>query len=204
MMPEDSTIDTLPSVGTPPTAEVVRMSVWRQIGEDVRSAHFNRRFTSLRSLHGARRALAVADVVLNSRLLAVVLFRWKRALQRRHVPLVPALLDRLCILGWNVNLGDYTDIGGGLYLPHGNVVVDGLVSIGRNCVIAPWVTIGTNGSVAGPRIGDDVFIGTGAKVLGAITVGNRAKIGANAVVLHDVPEGATVVGVPARVVQRDA
>jgi serine O-acetyltransferase len=115
---------------------------------------------------------------------------------------LPAVLDRLCIIGWNVNLGNYTEIGGGLYLPHGNVVVDGLVSIGRNCVIAPWVTIGTNGSVAGPRIGDDVFIGTGAKVLGAISVGDGAKIGANAVVLIDVPAGATVVGIPARVVER--
>src|SRR5918997_6228558 len=125
--------------------------------------------------------------MLSPRLLAVLLFRWKRALQRRRVPLIPAVLDRACVLFFNVNLGNYTRIGGGLYLPHGNVVVDGLVSIGRNCVIAPWVTIGTNGTVAGPRIGDGVFIGTGAKVLGAIEVGDRARIGANAVVLHDVP-----------------
>jgi serine O-acetyltransferase len=134
----------------------------------------------------------------------VVLFRLKRALQRRHVPVLPALLDRLCIVLFNVNLGDYTDIGGGLYLPHGNVVVDGLVHIGRNCVIAPWVTIGTNGSVAGPHIGDDVFIGTGAQVLGAIRVGDRARIGANAVVLADVPPETSVVGVPATPVRRRA
>jgi serine O-acetyltransferase len=175
--------------------------VLRAVAEDISSGHFNRRFTSLRGLRGLQRWLAVSDVLLNSRLLAVALFRAKRALQRRHVPLLPALLDRACILFWNVNLGNYTDIGGGLYLPHGNVVVDGLVSIGRNCVIAPWVTIGTNGSVAGPTIGDDVFIGTGAKVLGAIHVGDRARIGANAVVLNDVPPGATVVGIPAKVVK---
>jgi len=177
--------------------------VWRQIQEDVASAHFNRRFTSLRSLEGGARLLAVADVALNSRLAAVLLFRGKRALQRRRVPLLPALLDRLCILLFNVNLGDYTDVGGGLYLPHGNVVVDGLVSIGRNCVIAPWVTIGTNGSLAGPTIGDGVFIGTGAKVLGAITVGERAKIGANAVVIDDVPPDTTGVGIPARPVRTE-
>ena len=178
-------------------------TVFRQIAEDVRSAHFNRQFTSLRAMTGAQRARALADVALNSRLLAVVLFRLKRALQRRHVPLLPALLDRACIVFFNVNLGNYTEIDGGLYLPHGNVVVDGLVSIGRNCVIAPWVTIGTNGSVAGPQIGDDVFIGTGAKVLGAIRVGDRARIGANAVVLHDVPPDTTVVGIPARPVMRN-
>lgn len=172
--------------------------MWREIAEDVRSAHFNRRFTSLRSLHRVQRAWAMVDVALNSRVLAVALFRCKRRLQRAHVPVAPALLDRLCIVFWNVNLGNYTDIGGGLYLPHGNVVVDGMVRIGRNCVIAPWVTIGTNGTVAGPTIGDDVFIGTGAKVLGAIRVGNRAKIGANAVVIDDVPDDTTVVGIPAR------
>lgn len=176
------------------------VSLLRQIQEDVASAHANRRFTSLRALHGVARLRAVADVALHSRVLAVALFRGKRALQRRHVPILPALCDRLAIVLFNVNLGDYTDIGGGLYLPHGNVVVDGLVSIGRNCVIAPWVTIGTNGTVAGPTIGDDVFIGTGAKVLGAIHIGDRAKIGANAVVIDDVPAGATVVGVPARLV----
>jgi serine O-acetyltransferase len=175
--------------------------VWRQVAEDVSSAHFNRRFTSLRSLTGARRVRAVADVLLNSRVLGVALFRGKRALQRRGVPVLPNVLDRACIFFFNVNLGDYTDIGGGLYLPHGNVVVDGMVRIGRNCVIGPWVTVGTRGSVAGPRIGDDVFIGTGAKILGDINVGDRARIGANAVVLEDVPEGVTVVGIPARPVK---
>ena len=77
-------------------------------------------------------------------------------------------------------------------------------AIGRNCVIAPWVTIGTNGSVAGPHIGDDVFIGTGAKVLGAIHVGDRVRIGANAVVIEDVPPDTTVVGIPARPVRQSA
>ncbi len=178
--------------------------MWHQVVEDVGSTHFNRRFTSLRSLHGVRRLWAVTDVLLNTRLLAVVIFRCKRALQRRRVPLLPAVLDRLCVLFFNVNLGNHTDIGGGLYLPHGNVVVDGMVNIGRNCVIAPWVTIGTNGSVAGPRIGDDVFIGTGAKVLGAIQVGDRVKIGANAVVIDNVPADTTVVGIPARPVRQSA
>jgi serine O-acetyltransferase len=177
--------------------------VLRAVAEDIGSAHFNRQFTSLRDLHGPRRWWAVADVFLNSRLLAVLLFRAKRALQRNHVPLLPAVLDRACILLWNVSLGNYTDVGGGLYLPHGNVVVDGLVRIGKNCVIAPWVTIGTNGTVAGPTIGDNVFVGTGAKVLGAIHVGDGARIGANAVVIQDVPPGATVVGVPAKVVRRE-
>lgn len=172
--------------------------MWRQVAEDVSSAHFNRHFTSLRSMSGARRAIAIADVLVSTRVFAIAMFRGKRALQRMHVPVLPALLDRVCVLFFNVNLGNYTDIGGGLYLPHGNVVVDGLVRIGRDCVIGPWVTIGTRGSVAGPNIGNGVFIGTGAKLLGGIRVGDRAKIGANAVVLDDVEAGSTVVGIPAR------
>lgn len=150
----------------------------------------------------AGRLLAVADVLAQSRLIGIALFRAKRAAQRRHIPILPTVLDRLCIVLFSINLGDYTDIGGGLYLPHGNVVVDGMVRIGRNCIIGPWVTVGTRGSVAGPRIGDDVFIGTGAKVLGAITIGDGARIGANAVVLHDVPAGTTVTGIPAHAIAR--
>ncbi len=141
-----------------------------------------------------------AGLLVKSRIIAVMLFRFKQWFRRHHVPVLPAVCDRLAIVGWNVNLGNHTEIGPGLYLPHGNVVVDGIVRIGAYCVIAPWVTIGVNGSVAGPTIGDHVFIGTGAKVLGGIRVGDHVKIGANAVVIHDVPEGATVTGVPARIV----
>ncbi len=147
-----------------------------------------------------RQAWICAGLLVRSRVLGVMLFRLKQRLRGWHVPVLPAVCDRLAILFWNVNIGNHTEIGPGLYLPHGNVVVDGIVRIGRQCVIAPWVTIGVNGSVAGPTIGDNVFIGTGAKVLGGIHVGNAVRIGANAVVLDDVPDGATVVGIPARVV----
>ena len=147
-----------------------------------------------------RQVLICLGLLVRSRVLGVALFRLKQWLRARHVPLLPAVCDRLAIIGWDVNLGNHTVIGPGLYLPHGYVVVDGLVRIGRQCVIAPWVTIGVNGSVAGPTIGDRVFIGTGAKLLGGITIGDDVRVGANAVVLEDVPAGATVVGVPARVV----
>jgi serine O-acetyltransferase len=90
----------------------------------------------------------------------------------------------------------------GLYLPHGQVVLDGLVEIGEHAIIFPWVTVGLlAGNLQGPTIGPDVHIGTGAKVLGPVHVGAGARIGANAVVLDDVPPGATVAGVPARVVR---
>ncbi len=150
-----------------------------------------------------RQAWICAGLLVRSRVLGVALFRLKQWLRRRHVPVLPAVCDRLAILIWDVNIGNHTEIGPGLYLPHGYVVIDGIVRIGRQCVIAPWVTIGVNGSVAGPTIGDNVFIGTGAKVLGGIRVGDNVRIGANAVVLDDVPDGATVVGIPARIVPRE-
>ena len=149
-----------------------------------------------------QQAWLCTGLLVRTRLLGVILYRLKRGLRRWRVPVLPAVCDRMAILFWDVNIGDHTEVGPGLYLPHGHVVIDGIVRIGRHCVIAPWVTIGVNGSLAGPTIGDNVFIGTGAKILGDIRVGNDVRVGANAVVLQDVPDGATVVGVPARVVRR--
>jgi serine O-acetyltransferase len=91
-------------------------------------------------------------------------------------------------------------IGGGLLIPHPNgIVIHPGAQIGPNCLIFQQVTIGAANGI--PTIGGHVDIGAGAKVLGAITVGDHARIGANAVVLTDVPAGATMVGIPARVVE---
>ena len=103
-----------------------------------------------------------------------------------------------------VAIGDPVVIAPGLYLFHGQVVIDGMTTIGPGAQIAPFVTIGLQagsfeaGSFAGPTIGSNVQIGTGAKVLGDVRVGNGAVVGANAVVVDDVPPRSTVVGVPAR------
>ena len=92
-------------------------------------------------------------------------------------------------------------IGGGLLLPHPNgVVIHAAAEIGVNCVIFQQVTIGTRGDSNAPIIGGHVDIGSGARLIGNIRVGNHAKIGANAVVLTDVPAGKTAVGIPARIV----
>lgn len=86
----------------------------------------------------------------------------------------------------------------------GTVVISHLASVGRDCRVHTDVCIGEVGQRA-PVIGDHVWIGPGAKIFGPITVGDRAVIGANAVVLEDVPADVTVAGVPARVVsQRDS
>lgn len=86
-------------------------------------------------------------------------------------------------------------------MPHPNgIVIHPGATIGCNCLIFQQVTIGTREGQAPPVIGGHVDIGAGAKILGAVTIGNHACIGANAVVLKDVPEDKTAVGVPAKVI----
>lgn len=128
---------------------------------------------------------------------ALVLYRLRVRL--RGVPLLPHLLHRLSIALGQVSIGDPVVVHPGVYLIHGQVVIDGLTEIGSGTQIGPFVTIGVRGAdLRGPAIGAGVFVGTGAKVLGDVTVGDGARIGANAVVLDDVAPGATVVGAPAR------
>lgn len=94
-------------------------------------------------------------------------------------------------------------IAGGLLLPHANgVVIHPDACIGPNCLIFQQVTIGTRGPGGAPQIGGHVDIGAGAKILGPVKIGKHALIGANAVVLTDVPEYCTAVGIPAVVKPR--
>lgn len=119
------------------------------------------------------------------------------------VPLVPTLLHRFSMIWAQVCIGDPVVIGAGLYLPHGGVVIDGITRVGRDVVVFPGVTLGlVAGEFVGPTIGDRARIGTGAKVIGPVSVGDGAQVGANAVVISDVPSGGTAVGVPARVIAR--
>ena len=93
------------------------------------------------------------------------------------------------------------DIGPGLFFQHGFATIVAAQSIGADCWINQQVTIGYQGFLH-PVIGDRVKIAAGAKVIGGVTLGNDVTVGANAVVVKDVPDGCTVVGVPARIVKR--
>jgi serine O-acetyltransferase len=99
-----------------------------------------------------------------------------------------------------------TQIGGGLLIPHPNgIVIHPDVIIGPNCLIFQQVTLGAGGPLPGcPTLGGHVDVGAGVRILGGVTIGDHARIGANAVVLDNVPAGATAVGVPARIVAREA
>ena len=133
--------------------------------------------------------------------LGVLLYRVRAWLQGASVPILPTLIHRICIAFFDVSIDDYLVLGEGVYVPHGYVIIDGPVVIGRWCVLCPWVSIGlAPGTLGAPEIGDGVFVGTGAKILGAVKIGDGAIIGAGSVVLRDVPAHTTVAGVPARIV----
>ena len=97
-------------------------------------------------------------------------------------------------------------IGKGLFIDHGmGVVIGETAEIGDNCLIYQGVTLGGTGKEKGkrhPTLGDNVMVGSGAKVLGPFKVGNNVKIAAGAVVLEEIPDNCTAVGVPARIVRR--
>jgi serine O-acetyltransferase len=115
------------------------------------------------------------------------------------VPLLPRIAHKLAMSSAQISIGDPVVVAPGIYVLHGQIVIDGLVEIGPGTTIAPWVTIGLRaGSVQGPTLERGVRVGTGAKVIGPVTVGSGAHIGANAVVVADVPPNCTVVGAPAR------
>jgi serine O-acetyltransferase len=140
------------------------------------------------------RLMWVADAFL-----AQALYRVKAGLQRRGVPVLPRLAHRAAMVLAQVSIGDPVVMAPGVYIVHGQVVVDGVVDVGAGAVLFPWVTVGLRaGIVRGPDIGEGASIGTGAKVIGPVTVGAGAQVGANAVVVGDVAAGTTVMGAPAR------
>jgi serine O-acetyltransferase len=148
----------------------------------------------------ALRLMGVSDAFL-----AHALYRAKARLQSLGVPILPRIAHRLAMITAQVSIGDPVVMAAGVYIVHGQVVIDGITEIHSGVVISPWVTVGLRaGNYRGPTIGEGVNIGTGAKVIGPVTVGAGAQVGANAVVVSDVEEEATVVGAPARPTSRAA
>jgi serine O-acetyltransferase len=132
---------------------------------------------------------------------ALVLYRLRVLLRTWHVLVIPSLLNYVCAIGWGIRIGNPVVIKEGVYIPHGEMVIDGNAFISKGCVLCPSITIGlVQGELGAPYLEEGVFVGTGARVLGGIRIGYGTRIGANAVVLSDVPAWATAVGVPARTI----
>ncbi len=108
---------------------------------------------------------------------------------------------------YGIEIHPAAQIGNGVFIDHGmGVVIGETAVVGDNCTIYQGVTLGGTGKERGkrhPTLGNNVLVGCGAKLLGNFTVGDNAKIAANAVVLSDVPENCTCVGIPARIVRRN-
>lgn len=172
------------------------------IREDIRRIHGQATASGLARLWFQILVLAWREPLF-FRILVLRHYQWSKRKGWPHFPLMKIA---------NFRLKAYIEIntlaiGAGLRIYHGDgiVIASGAV-IGRGVTIEHQVTIGNRighegGDMGFPTIGDDVFIGVGAKVLGDIRIGNNVRIGANAVVLHDVPDNATVVGIPGKVVR---
>jgi serine O-acetyltransferase len=131
---------------------------------------------------------------------AMVLYRLMQWSGRRRLSGLEMIFNKLNTVLCNCIIGRGAEFGPGLVLIHAaGVVINGSVRGGSGIHIEHQVTIGAEGRVS-PTIGDNVFIGAGAKIIGNVKVGSGACIGANAVVVEDVPVGQTAVGVPARIV----
>jgi len=153
----------------------------------------------------ARSSLEV--ILFYSGLHAIISYRIAHVLMLMRIPLLPRLISQFSRMITGIEIHPGAKVGRGLFIDHGFGVVIGETSIiADNVTLFQGVTLGGTGKERGkrhPTIGNNVVIGTGAKILGNITVGDNSYVGANAVVIRDVPANATVVGVPARITKQD-
>jgi serine O-acetyltransferase len=144
---------------------------------------------------------SVARALLSDGTSAMILYRAMRWCQRAGLKPLAAVFYRLNAIIGHCVIGRGAEFGPGFIILHSiGIVINSQVRGGKKVVVEHGVTIGAEKS-ASPVLGDDVFIGAGAKIIGGVRIGSRVKIGANAVVTKDVPDDATVVGVPARIVR---
>lgn len=138
---------------------------------------------------------------------AIIVYRIAHVILKAGVPLFPRMISQAGRFFTGIEIHPGAAIGRELFIDHGmGVVIGETAIIGDNVTIYQGVTLGGTGKERGkrhPTIGDNVVIGTGAKVLGNITIGDNSYIGANAVVIKDVPPNSTVVGVPGRITKQD-
>lgn len=146
-------------------------------------------------------------VLLYQGLHALVYFRIAHAFYKMRLFFLARLLSQLARFSTGIEIHPGAEIGKRFFIDHGMGVVIGETAIvGDDVLLYQGATLGGTGIVKGkrhPTIGNNVVIGAGAKVLGAISIGDNSYIGANAVVIRDVPPNSTVVGVPGRITRQD-
>ncbi len=136
---------------------------------------------------------------------AILMHRLSHRLYRAQVPLLPRVLSQISRFFTGIEIHPGARIGRRFFIDHGMGVVIGETSeIGDDCLFYQGVTLGGTGNEKGkrhPTLGNRVVVGTGAKILGSIRIGDDVKVGAGSVVVHPVPDKSTVVGIPGRVVR---
>jgi serine O-acetyltransferase len=139
---------------------------------------------------------------------AILMHHIAHRLYEANIPIVPRFLSQLSRFLTGIEIHPGATIGRRCFIDHGmGVVIGETTEIGDDVLLYQGVTLGGTGNEQGkrhPTIGNNVVIGTGAKVLGSIRIGNNVKIGAGSVVVHPVPDFSTVVGIPGRVVKMRA
>lgn len=137
---------------------------------------------------------------------ALVAYRFAHRLYKWNIPLIPRIISYLTRIITGIEIHPGARIGRRFFIDHGEGVVIGETTIiGDDVLIYQQVTLGGTGKESGkrhPTLGNNVIVGAGAKVLGSIIIGDYVRIGAGSVVVEDVPERSTVVGIPGRVVHR--
>ncbi|NQT95243.1 MAG: serine O-acetyltransferase [Candidatus Omnitrophica bacterium] len=138
---------------------------------------------------------------------ATIFYRITHFLWKIKIPFLPRFISQIARWLTSIEIHPGATIGKSFFIDHGTGVVIGETTvIGDNVTLFQGVTLGGTGKERGkrhPNIGNNVVIGTGGKVLGNITVGDNSYVGANAVVIKDVPHNSTVVGVPGRITKQD-
>lgn len=137
---------------------------------------------------------------------ALLSYRIANKLKKWKIPFIPRLISQLARFFTGIEIHPGATIGEKFFIDHGmGVVIGETTIIGNNVLVYQGVTLGGTGKDQGkrhPTIGDRVTIGAGAKVLGNITIGSDSNIGAGSVVIDDVPEHSTVVGIPGRITRQ--
>lgn len=143
--------------------------------------------------------------VASPRFVPVLLCRLAHGLYLMRLSSLAKVISLLNFFLFGIEIAVRCPIGPGLFFPHTQGTVIGAWCIGANATIFQGVTLGARevdflyGEEGRPKVGDDVTIGSGAKVLGGVVLGSGSRVGANAVVVNDVPAGSLAVGIPARV-----
>lgn len=138
---------------------------------------------------------------------ALLWYRVAHALWKCHLKFLARLISQITRMFTHIEIHPAAQIGKGLSIDHGcGIVIGETTIIGDNCMLYQGCTLGGTGKDVGkrhPTLGNNVMVGCGAKVLGPCVIGNNVKVAANAVVLSDLPDNCTAVGVPAKVVKLD-